>query len=348
MKKAGVLKIAGVYASVIIGAGFASGQELLKFFANYGPWGALGVVMSGAIFAFAGWAIMEICHKKGFSYKELVDFSMGRKLGGVVEVVSAFFMYVLYSTMMAGVGATLSQAHDVPFSVGVVCAAGVTFVAMMFDLDGLVAINSLLAPVLAIGGLLVGLFAFLNRTAPTMALGRDNAWIASAVIYASYNMVTSVPVLAALGKTIPSAKTARGGALFGGALMTVLGLFMIYPIYVYYFQATQAEVPLLAIAGNFSWLFEQFYLVILLCAIFTTAISNGFGIASWASESLGISPVVAKAAISISSCLFAHIGFSMFVSKVYPLFSAIGMLELAAIFAAWKRVSRKEPAPQGA
>ncbi|MDR2749745.1 MAG: hypothetical protein LBC41_03705 [Clostridiales bacterium] len=347
MKKAGVWKIAGVYASVIIGAGFASGQELLKFFANYGPWGSVGIVVSGTIFAFAGWAIMDICHKKGIGYKELIDFSMGKRLGAVVEIASAFFMYVLYATMMAGVGATLNQAHEIPFSIGVVCAAGVTFIAMMFDLDGLVAINSLLAPVLVVGGLLVGLFAFLNRTTPTSAFGQDHAWIASAVIYASYNMVTSVPVLAALGKNIPSSKAARGGALLGGGLMTVLGLFMIYPIYVYYFQATQAEVPLLAIASNFSWIFEQFYLVILLCAIFTTAISNGFGIVSWATDSLGVSPVLAKAVLSISSCLFAHIGFSMFVSNVYPLFSAIGMLELSAIFAAWKRVSRKT-APQGA
>jgi uncharacterized membrane protein YkvI len=226
----------------------------------------------------------------------------------------------------------------------VAAAALATFIAMMFDLDGLMAINSKLAPVLAIGGLLVGLVSFLDRAAPALALPPNHSWIASAVIYASYNIVTAIPVLAAMGKALGQPKTARDASLMGGGLMTILGIFMLYPIYAHYAQASQSEVPLLAIAAKHSFMFEQFYLVIMLCAIFTTAISNGFAIAAWASERLGVKPLAAKAAISISSCLAAHIGFSMFVARVYPLFSAIGMLELAAILAAWKR-GRKAALP---
>jgi uncharacterized membrane protein YkvI len=340
MKKSGALKIAGVYTSVIIGAGFASGQELLKFFADYGMWGIVGIMASGAIFAFAGWAVMDICRRRDFGYRELLSFAAGDRLGVVVEVAAAFFMYVLYVTMMAGVGATLRQVYGIPFSCGVIAAAIVTFVAMLFDLEGLMAINSKLAPVLAIGGLMIGLMAFLTRTAPVAAIHKETAWIASAVIYSAYNIVTSIPVLAAMGKTLPSPETARDAALIGGGAMTLLGLFMLYPIYIYYFQASQAEVPLLAIAANFSWLFEQFYLVMLLCAIFTTAISNGFGITAWATDRLGAKPVFAKAVVSLSSCAFAHIGFSMFVAKIYPLFSAIGMIELAAVFVAWKKLGK--------
>ena len=31
-----ILKIAGIYMGIIIGAGFASGQEILRFFIDYG------------------------------------------------------------------------------------------------------------------------------------------------------------------------------------------------------------------------------------------------------------------------------------------------------------------------
>ena len=38
------LRIAGVYVGTIIGAGYASGQEILQFFTGYGWWGIVGTV----------------------------------------------------------------------------------------------------------------------------------------------------------------------------------------------------------------------------------------------------------------------------------------------------------------
>ncbi len=36
-----VLKIAGAFVGFLVGAGFASGQELLQFFVSFGVWGWL-------------------------------------------------------------------------------------------------------------------------------------------------------------------------------------------------------------------------------------------------------------------------------------------------------------------
>lgn len=48
-EKQAVLKIAGVFISTVIGAGFASGQEIVTFFIRYGRSGLLGLGVAGAL-----------------------------------------------------------------------------------------------------------------------------------------------------------------------------------------------------------------------------------------------------------------------------------------------------------
>ena len=41
-----VFKIAGAFVGVIVGAGFASGQEILQFFASFGSLGLVGILQT--------------------------------------------------------------------------------------------------------------------------------------------------------------------------------------------------------------------------------------------------------------------------------------------------------------
>ena len=120
MKKSrNILKIAGVYISVIIGAGFASGQELMRFFAGYGAFGVAGLAAAGVLFAITGWAVLDICHRKKITgHGELLGLVMGKKLGFVMEMAVGIFLFVLFSAMIAGSGATLRQVFGAPFFVG--------------------------------------------------------------------------------------------------------------------------------------------------------------------------------------------------------------------------------------
>ena len=47
-----VRKIVMVIIGTLIGAGFASGREILIFFSNYGKYGLLGIIITGIITAF--------------------------------------------------------------------------------------------------------------------------------------------------------------------------------------------------------------------------------------------------------------------------------------------------------
>ncbi|OTA41527.1 MAG: hypothetical protein A6D92_05935 [Symbiobacterium thermophilum] len=51
---AAVFRVATTYIGTVVGAGFASGQETLRFFAAYGPAGLAGILLATLLFCY--WA----------------------------------------------------------------------------------------------------------------------------------------------------------------------------------------------------------------------------------------------------------------------------------------------------
>ena len=43
-----------IYIGTVIGAGFASGREIIEFFGVYGVKGIFGMIISGVLFSLAG------------------------------------------------------------------------------------------------------------------------------------------------------------------------------------------------------------------------------------------------------------------------------------------------------
>lgn len=99
------LKIAGAFVGVIVGAGFASGRELLLMFVDFGVWGLLGAVVSAALFTFLGMALAGMGSRlQATSHKDVVYALCGRYLGTFVDLMITFFMFAVTVVMLAGGG----------------------------------------------------------------------------------------------------------------------------------------------------------------------------------------------------------------------------------------------------
>jgi uncharacterized membrane protein YkvI len=48
------LLVAAVYIGAVMGAGFATGQELMRYFVRFGVFGLLAIFVCGLIFALVG------------------------------------------------------------------------------------------------------------------------------------------------------------------------------------------------------------------------------------------------------------------------------------------------------
>ncbi|MCL2387217.1 MAG: hypothetical protein FWC89_06660 [Defluviitaleaceae bacterium] len=330
------LKIAVVYGSVFLGAGFASGRELIQYFVGFGRIGMWGLIVSGILFALTGWAVLSICRRERLdSYSGLMKYLLGARLGPIMEGVVAAFLFCLFVAMIAGGGATAYQAFYLPFTLGAVLVGLLVFSVLCFGLEGIIKVNLFLAPFMLIGGIFIGIYSFMAYTAPAFASfvgGRFGlAWLLSAVVYSSYNLVTGVPVLAATSKLAETKRHAKVGGLLGGGVITILGLAMSLPLFLYYADIINLEIPFLHIASDYGRIFSMIYLGVLISALLTTAACNAFAVLQWL-EGRGYKNKVKVAAIlCVLGVLAAHIGFSNIVIFVYPIFGFVGLFKIIVI-----------------
>jgi len=329
------LQIAAVYASVFLGAGFASGQELLRYFVGFGPMGVWGLILAGILFSLVGWAVLSICRREKIeTYSQFMQHLLGKRLGTVMEWMVAAFMFSLFVAMLAGAGATARQAFNLPFSLGAALVGVIVYIILRFDLEGMVKINVILAPFMIIGGIVIGLFAALVQAQPTFAgpaRGVFMGWVLSALVYASYNLVTGVPVLTATAPLIGKKRDSFIGGVVGGGAITILGLCMALPLFLHYSQVVNFEIPLLLIALRYGALFSILYLGVLVAALVTTAACNGFAVVQWLHAHGNQPKRRAAALICIIGVLAAHVGFSNIVMYVYPLFGFLGTFKIIVI-----------------
>lgn len=85
------IKIAFIYVGTVIGAGFASGREIIEFFAVYGLKGSWGIFISCILFAFIGGVLLvKVYNNKIESFNELSNELFGNKIGCIVNIIISF------------------------------------------------------------------------------------------------------------------------------------------------------------------------------------------------------------------------------------------------------------------
>ncbi len=328
-----VFKVASVYVGTVLGAGFASGQELLQFFARFGTIGIIGLAAVSVIIALTGWAVMDICvNNKILSYSSFMEHILGKKMGSAINLFVMIFIAILLFAMLAGAGATASQAGMASFSTAVIITALICFLTFLFDIKGILKINQILAPILIIGGVFIGIYSVAtNHTPVFMQYITQRGWAVSALLYAGYNMVTAIAIISSLGETVSSRKIAKYSGLAGGICMFLIGLFFILPLINNIESVYMLEVPMLEIFRKNGEIIEYAYTFILFAAIFTTAVGNGFVLIEWLYEKTGLNKMIIKILVPLFGAILAHIGFSTIVSQVYPLFGYLGVFEIIVI-----------------
>ena len=104
MKK-DIMKIVFVIIGTMIGAGFASGQEMYLFFFSYGLNGIIGILISCSLMGVVIYKTLQILNKYEIkNYKEFLDILIENKsnkmpfiLKNIIIVIHNNFIHILLS-----------------------------------------------------------------------------------------------------------------------------------------------------------------------------------------------------------------------------------------------------------
>lgn len=324
------MKIASIYIGTVIGAGFASGREIIEFFGVYGVKGILGITISGLLFAILGSMLLVKMYNNNISsLNELIGKMFGAKFGLILSIIISFSLYTGYSVMIAGSGAIFEEELGLSFNTGMIAMIVFTFIVFLFKLEGLSTINSILVPLLIVGILFTSVYlniregySFSNIGGATLT-SKGN-FITSAFLYFGANSLVTIIVFSSLLPLIDSKKTAILGGTVGGIVLWILGLSILTSMLIYYNEVVNLEIPMLKISNSLGDTYRKTYSIILWIAIFTTAIANGFGFINRLSESKY--SLLYTVLFCILAIPLAKLGFANLVSLIYPISGAIGIV----------------------
>lgn len=334
-------KAAATYIGVIVGAGFATGQEMLQFFSRFGLMGIAGMLLATALFIIFGFIIMDLGRKlKAKSHLEIIRYTGGKFLGFFMDILISFFLFGALTAMIAGTGALFREQLNLPSLAGNLIMCVITAVTVMTGIKGIVNSISIIVPLLLLSVIGISLYSVFNPPpgfVPHYGDGAGNGlitgWLMSSVLYVSYNTLISVSILGPLGMNARSAKAVKYGSILGGIGLGLAALMIHLALTVNYSQIGSLEVPMIYIAGRISPAVRSIYAVILVSEIFTTAVGSLYGFVSRIKDikkiGIGENSLIL---ISVSAALLAsQLGFSNLVKYLYPLVGYGGTVFLLSL-----------------
>lgn len=328
-----VISITLVIIGALIGAGFASGQEIFSFFYIYGKNGIYGIlIMSILIGIFIYKSLKIIYQKQVYNYNDFLNlFIKNTKIRNVILWIVNVLLLVSFYIMVAGFGAYFEQEIGINRIIGSIVLNLLCVIVFFSNIKGVLKASNLIVPFLIFFIFFIGIKNIVQiRTIDFYQM--KNNWILSMIIYNSYNFILLMPVLISLKKQITKEKNIKKVSI----LVTIIILILSINIFFLLLNANikeieNQEMPIVYIISNYFNKYKKIYAFIVLASIFTTAISVGIGFLQNISENSNSYPQFVLF-MCITSLLMSNIGFSKLLNFIYPVFGYIGILQIVIIF----------------
>ncbi len=309
MKK--VVSAAMVLTGTFIGAGFASGQEILQYFGTFGKFGIAGVAISCILLGVFTYCTGEniVCLGEKSYVEQMCKFKW-------VNWLLNCYMLIIFCTMITAFGESLNQVFGFPKIYGVILIDAVTIIILYLGADGVIKLNTIVTP-LIIMGIVFALFS--NNTVSVFSY---NNFVTSAVIYTSYNVISMPFVMVGMKNMFLNKKnTIYCSAIFGGTIfalaLCILKLLKLADV--------TASIPLLnTVSKNYAYVF----ICVLAMSMLTTAVSNGYGFVN----AVSLNKKISLSFLGIFAVLFSLFSFSFIVRYLYSFFGYMGLYILSINF----------------
>ncbi|HSI67784.1 MAG TPA: hypothetical protein VK947_10230 [Planococcus sp. (in: firmicutes)] len=346
------LKMGSAFIGIIVGAGFASGQEILQYFTSFGYLGIIGALISTALFAYLGMNLTRLGSRmQTTSHKEVVYGISGKVIGRIVDYIIIFTLFGVGVVMIAGAGSIFSQQFGLPAFLGSTVMAVLIIITIMLNVQKVITIIGSITPflILTVVGLsLYSLFTMDSSFATLDPIAREQLsavpnWFLSSINYVSFNIAVGASMAILMGGTEKNEKIAARGGLLGGLGLGVLIILSHLAIFSKVDAVGGADMPMLQIANDVSPMLGIFFSVILFAMIYNTGVSMLFSFSArfvvMGTAKFRIFVVI----VGLVAYILSFVGFTALVSMFYPIVGYLGLFLVGAlIFADIKHRRKKE------
>lgn len=335
-----VLKYASAFIGIIVGAGFASGQEVLRYFTSFGYMGTVAAVLATVLFAYLGMTLTKIGSRlQTTSHQEAIYTICGRHLGIIVDYIIILTLFGVGVVMIAGAGSILQQQFQFPFFIGSLIMTALIIVTVTLDVEKVITVISSVTPFLIIALVLISLYSLMTMStsfeqlqpiAVTVSTTLPN-WFISALNYVSFNIAVGAGMSLVMGGAEKDEGKAALGGLLGGVGIGVLIIIAHLAIFSKVDVIAEYEMPLLKLVDDISPILGIVMTLILFGMIFNTAVSMFY---AFIARFVEMDTKQSNLLIIITGLIafsLSFVGFTNLVERLYPLIGYLGIILIFAL-----------------
>lgn len=325
-----ILQIAATYVGTVVGAGFASGQEILRFFTVHGAIGLFAILINTFLFIWIGGKVMRISREQGcYSYQELNTHLFGKRLSWIVNGLTLIVLFGTTGVMLSGTGSVFNEQLGLPNQIGILLTIVLCMVTLFRGLSGILWVNSLVVPTMLLFSGILGFHLFQEKAVENVSFSFESwNWLYSAFLYGGFNLAMAQAVLVPLGRDMENKRILNKGALLGGLTLGFMLLVSHLSLQQNLESVKELDIPMAYIIGQFGKPMFFLFTFVVFGEIFTTIIGNVFGLVRQAHSMLKIKEPLAAILILLGSFIVSQWGFQSLVAVLYPAFGAIGLIFL--------------------
>ena len=351
-----------IFQSVVIGGGYATGRELIEFFAAAGPVGGmLGLLVAGAVFSAVIAVSFEFARLAGaYDYRHFCKALLG-PFWRFYEIAYILLLVLVLSVIGSAAGEIAADAFGWPTYVGILVLAAAIAGLTFGGSETIARVFSVWSVLLYAVYILMFVFAFRNfgaRIVESFAQGPVGAgWLGGGIRYAGYNLALVPVILFAIGRHKRRRET-LGAGLAAGALAVIPALLFYAAMMGRYPEIVSQTAPSAYLLGELGvvWLEIAFQIV-----VFGTFIETGAGLLHAVNERVAanfadrgralpraVRPLVAGGLLLVSIFAAAAVGIVGLIAKGYGYltYAFIAILIIPVMTIGLARILRAGSPPQ--
>lgn len=340
------LSVAFAYVGVIVGAGLASGQDLLQYFLSFGAKGLIGIVALGVLNVIFGVVALQLgSYFRSDNHDEVFERITHPVLRRVIDVVLIFSAFTMGFVMLAGAGANLQQQFGVPTWAGSLLCALLVILTAFLDFDRIMNVIGVFTPIIMIAIAVLAIYSLvtphagiaeLNAAARNVTPALPNLWLAT-INYFALCVVGGIAMAFVLGGSILRIGEARRAGRIGGVLIAlVLGADAL-ALYLNVDRIWDVNVPALEIARSIHPLFAFGYTLVIFALIYNTAFSLFYSTARRFSGGSTSRMRLVLVGVVAAGYAASFMGFKKLIGVMYPVIGWLGVVLLIILAVGWLR-----------
>ncbi|PFO09855.1 putative membrane protein YkvI [Neobacillus bataviensis] len=323
-------QIAAVYVGTVVGAGFATGKEIVEFFSRFGFFGLISIIMSGYLFIILGSKLMRMAaYIDAKSYQEFNVYLFGKWPSRIINIFMLFMLLGVSAVMLSGAGAVFEEQLGLSKNIGVFLTIILSILVMLVGTKGLFAVNTFVVPLMISFSVILMIFSVQMPNFMDQLLfipHAEDGWksVVAPFSYVALNLGLAQAVLVPIATEVKDDWTIKWGGILGGAALTLI-LTASHFTLIMLPNLEQYNIPMAIVMKNLAPFLYWIFVLVIYGEIFTSVIGNVFGLDRQMKQYLSIPTIISVTAIFLVSYLVSLVNYGTLLSYLYPLFGYICM-----------------------